>query len=68
MIAKVRLDRGVTAQIWGGSDCSVSSTRATSISANGTYTFPTSSFAAGEAVVVCLATSDQLVRAQASLR
>ncbi len=68
VIVKVRLDRGVTAQLWSGVDCGVSARQGTILSANGTYTFPKASVASSEDAVACLATSDQRVRAQVSLR
>ena len=67
VIVKVRLDRGVTADLWSAADCSLPGLRATRISANGTYTFPTASLASAEDRVACLATSDQRIRVQARL-
>lgn len=67
VIVKIRLDRGVRAQLWSGADCNLLAPHATSFTASGTYTVSTS-FAAAEDVVVCLATSDQRLHAQASLR
>ena len=68
VIVKVRLDRGVTAQIWSAPTCNLPTAHSTSISANGTYTFPVASLSGGGEVMVCLATSDQKLRVQASLR
>jgi hypothetical protein len=68
VIVKVRLDPGVVAQVWSGTDCTLAAPHSTSISANGTYAFPALSFVSAGDDVVCLATSDQRLRRQVSLR